>query len=177
LYDADLLHLSMCAPEVVASGIDDIIVQTGRDSSLGWTVYGVTDLGMLDLRELIGGNSYTLQTQLNIKGFTFHTHALSDTRANGFLFINSELAALFTRHCGARFKPLSYTISVTGYNSKGNSRITHYIRLTLRINNRWFVRMPFCIALLRKHNIIIGYKWLKYFKINLIVIDRKLLWP
>jgi hypothetical protein len=68
-YDADL-HLSLCALEVVASGIDDIIVQTGRDSSLGWTVYGVTDLGLLDLRELIGGNSYTLQTQLNIKGFT-----------------------------------------------------------------------------------------------------------
>jgi hypothetical protein len=123
------------------------------------------------------GNLYTLQTQLNIKGFTFHTHALGDTRANGFLFINSELAALLTRHCGACSKPLPCAISVTGYNSKGNSRITHYIRLTLQINNRRFVRMPFCIAPLRKHNVIIGRKWLKYFKINLAVADRKLLWP
>jgi hypothetical protein len=37
--------------------------------------------------------------------------------------------------------------------------------------------MLFCIALLGKHNIIIGCKWLEYFKINLAVADRKLLWP
>jgi hypothetical protein len=37
--------------------------------------------------------------------------------------------------------------------------------------------MPFCIALLRKHNVIIGRKWLEYFKINLAVADRKLIWP
>jgi hypothetical protein len=53
----------------------------------------------------------------------------------------------------------------------------HYVRLTLQINNRWFVHMPFCIALLRGHNVIIGRKWLKYFKINLVVADHKLLWP
>jgi hypothetical protein len=39
------------------------------------------------------------------------------------------------------------------------------------------VRISFCIALLGKHNIIIGCKWLKYFKINLAVADRKLIWP
>jgi hypothetical protein len=111
---------------------------------------------LLDLRELIEGNSYTLQTQLNIKGFTFHTHALSDTEANGFLFINSELATLLTRHCGVCSKPLPCVISVIGYNGNGNFRITHYIRLTLQIDNRRFVRMPFCIALLGKHNVIIG---------------------
>jgi hypothetical protein len=37
--------------------------------------------------------------------------------------------------------------------------------------------MPFCIALLRKHNMIIGRKWFEYFKIDLAVADRKLLWP
>jgi hypothetical protein len=37
--------------------------------------------------------------------------------------------------------------------------------------------MPFCIVLLKKHNIIIGHKWLKYFKIDLAVADHKLLWP
>jgi hypothetical protein len=37
--------------------------------------------------------------------------------------------------------------------------------------------MPFCIAPLGKHDVIIGRKWLKYFKIELAVTDRKLLWP
>ena len=125
----------------------------------------------------MGGNSYTLQTQLNIKGFTFYTRALGDTGANGFLFINSELATLLIRHCGARSKPLPRAISVTGYDGKSNSRITHYVRLTLQIDNRRFVRMPFCIAPLGKHDVIIGRKWFGYFKIDLAIADRKLLWP
>jgi hypothetical protein len=37
--------------------------------------------------------------------------------------------------------------------------------------------MPFCIAPLGKHDVIIGCKWFKYFKIDLAVADRKLLWP
>jgi hypothetical protein len=37
--------------------------------------------------------------------------------------------------------------------------------------------MLFCIALLRKHNVIIGRKWLEYFKIDLAVANRKLIWP
>ena len=60
---------------------------------------------------------------------------LSDTRANGFLFINSELTTLLIHHCGARLKPLRYIILVIGYNGKNNLRIMYYIHLTLQINN------------------------------------------
>ena len=125
----------------------------------------------------MGGNSYTLQTQINIKGFTFYTRSLGDTGANGFLFINTELATLLIRHCGARSKPLPRAISIIGYNGKGDSKITHYVRLTLQIDNRRFVRMPFCIASLGKHDVIIGRKWFEYFKIDLAIANCKLLWP
>ena len=77
------------------------------------------------------GNSYTLLTQLNIKGYTFHTRAFGDTKVNGFLFINTELTTLLIRHCGARSKPLSCAVSVTGYDGQESSKITHYMRLTL----------------------------------------------
>ena len=125
----------------------------------------------------MGGNSYTLLTQLNIKGYTFHTRALGDTGANGFLFINTELATLLIRHCGARSKPLSCAVSVTGYDGQGSYKITHYMRLTLQIDNRRFVRMPFCITPLGTHDVIIGRKWFVYFRINLAIMDRKLIWP
>ena len=140
-------------------------------------MYSVTDLGSLDLRELMGGSLYTLPSQLNIKGYTFHTCALGDTGANGFLFINTELATLLIRYCGARSKPLPCEISVTGYDGRSYSKITYYIRLTLQIDNRRFVRMPFCIVPLGNHDVIIGRKWFTYFRVNLVVVDRKLLWP
>ena len=104
------------------------------------------------------GNSYTLLTQLNIKGYTFHTRAFDNTRANGFLFINTELATLLIRYCGACSKPLSCAVLVTGYDGQGSSKITYYMRLTLQIDNRRFVRMPFCIAPLETHDVIIGRK-------------------
>ena len=88
----------------------------------------------------------------------FYTYTLYDTGANGFLFINTELATLLIRHCGARSKPLPRAISVTGYNGQGYSKITHYVHLTLQIDNRCFVRMPFCIAPLGTHDAIIGRK-------------------
>ena len=51
------------------------------------------------------------------------------------------------------------------------------MRLTLQIDNRRFVRMPFCIAPLGTHDVIIGRKWFAYFRINLAITDRKLIWP
>jgi hypothetical protein len=36
--------------------------------------------------------------------------------------------------------------------------------------------MPFCIAPLRNHDVIISRKWFEYFKVNLAIADRKLLW-
>ena len=80
-------------------------------------MYSVIDIGSLDLRELIGGNSYTFPTQLNIKGYMFYTHALYDIRVNSFLFINTELTTLLIRHYSACSKPLPYIILVTDYNS------------------------------------------------------------
>ena len=61
--------------------------------------------------------------------------ALSNTRANSFLFINLELTTLLICHCGVCLKPLLHIILVTGYNGKNDLRITHYVHLTLQINN------------------------------------------
>ena len=56
---------------------------------------------------------------------------LGNTKANGFLFINSELAILLICHCSAHSKPLPCAILIIGYNNKGKSSIMHYMRLTL----------------------------------------------
>jgi hypothetical protein len=130
----------------------------GKGSRLRWTVYSITNISSLDLRRLIGGNSYTLSTQLNIKSYTFHIYALGNTRANSFLFINTKLATLLIRHCDARSKPLPYIVLVTSYDGQRSSKIIYYIRLILQINNRRFVRIPFCITPLRIYNVIIGRK-------------------
>ena len=98
-----------------------------------------------------------------------------DYRANSFLFINIELTTLLIYHYSAYSKPLPYVILVTGYNSQGYSKIIYYVRLTLQINNRHFVYMPFYIIPLRTYNVIIGCKQFAYFRINLIVTDYKLL--
>jgi hypothetical protein len=63
--------------------------------------------------------------------FTFYTYAFSNTKVNGFFFINLELTSLLIRYYNARSKPLPYAILITSYNSKSNIRVIYYIRLTL----------------------------------------------
>jgi len=106
----------------------------------------------------MGEDLYTLQTQINVKSYTFYTQSLGNTGANSFLFINLELATLLIRYCSAYSKSLPYAISIVEYNKKGDFKITHYVHLMLQIDNCWFIHMPFCIAPLGKYNIIIGRK-------------------
>ena len=61
----------------------------------------------------------------------FYTYTLCDIRANGFLFINTELTTLLIYYYSTCSKPFPYIISVTSYDGQGYSKVTHYIRLIL----------------------------------------------
>ena len=61
----------------------------------------------------------------------FYIYTLYNIRANGFLFINTELITLLICYYNGYFKPLPYIILITGYNSQGYSKIIYYIHLIL----------------------------------------------
>jgi predicted aspartyl protease len=132
---------------------------------------------LLDLTKLVGGDAFDVPCTLIKKGYSYQTHTLVDTGANGFSFIDAALADQLIRHCGASARPMPRSIPVTGFNGTAQASITSYIRLTFQIDGRRFLRLPFCIVPLGQHDLILGRTFFSYFHVNLDVQERRLLWP
>lgn len=135
------------------------------------------EIGSLDLSRLMGGQALEVPCMLAKNGSAFRTLTLIDTGANGFLFIDTALADSLIRHFNVTKIPLPQEVPITGYDGQRGTACTHYLRMTFIINGRRFVREPFLIAPLGRHDIILGRKWMSHYHVNPEVRLRKLIWP
>lgn len=131
----------------------------------------------VDLSQLLGGKAFDLPCSIIINGFSFDTCSLVDTGANGFLFIHSALVALLAQHCSATIHRFPKSIPVKGFNGQEATPITKWISLSFQIDRRRFLRIPFLVADIGRHDIIVGRKWLDYYNVDLGIRSRRLLWP
>ena len=137
------------------------------------------ELCKLDLQELLGrdSESFTVATSIVKNGHSVALKALIDTGANGFAFINTDLAILIAQHFGIRTIPLETECSVRGYNGKSETPITHAMLLNLIVDGRRQLDIPMLIVELGQHDIILGRKWLAEFRILTDCGKKRLIWP
>ena len=64
---------------------------------------------------------------LSTNRYCVTSSALVDTRANGFIFINTLFAYNITKLLGLKAQWLPYTIRTKGYNRKVGEQITYYL--------------------------------------------------
>jgi hypothetical protein len=102
---------------------------------------------------------------LSTNGYRVTSSALVDTRANGFVFINTLFAYDIAKLLGLKAQRLPYTIGTKGYDGKAGERITHYLRLHITVDGRRQYNIPLLILDLGSHDLILGRKWLAYFDI------------
>lgn len=69
------------------------------------------------------------------------------------------------------------SIPVISFNGKHGTPITQWITLSLQIDRRRLLQLPFMITDLGRHDLILGRKWMEYFHIDLAIRDRRLVWP
>jgi hypothetical protein len=119
----------------------------------------------------------TIPCSLSCNGYLVNVSSLTNSGANGFAFINTLLAIDITTFFNLKFQHLSKPISIKGYNSKLGTRITHFLRMYLTINQRRQYNIPLLILELGSHNLILGRKWLEYFDLLLDIRNRRLIWP
>ena len=145
----------------------------GKDSLLGY----VFDQSLIDLSQLVGGDSFTTPCTLSLNGIGVTTQALCDTGANGFLFINTLLATALCSLLGAEITLLDKQIPIKGFDGQASSPVTQAIFLNLAIDGRRQLQAPFLIIDIGGHDMIIGRKWFSYFNIHLDSRKQSLLWP
>jgi hypothetical protein len=137
----------------------------------------VFDQSLIDLSQLVGGDSFTTPCTLSLNGIGVTTLALCDTRANGFLFINTLLATSLSSLLGAEITLLDKPIPLKGFDGQASSPVTQAIFLNLAIDGRRQLQAPFLMIDIGGHDMIIGRKWFSYFDIHLDSRKQRLLWP
>ena len=85
---------------------------------------------------MLKGNSFTFLYTINSNKLRIKTRILINIKVNGYIFINTEFAALATRFLNTKTQRLFILYNIQGFNSKIVQLITDYIKLTLLINKR-----------------------------------------
>src|SRR5450432_1896332 len=146
----------------------------GKDSFLG--KFGV-DLLEIDLRQLISRSHLTVLCTLSNNGYSIKMHALADSGANGFVFIDTACAVDIAKFLNLKAQRLSSSIKVKGYDGKASNSVTHVLRLHLTIDGRRQYNLPLLILDLGSHDLILGRKWFDYFNVLIDCRQRCLQWP
>jgi hypothetical protein len=125
----------------------------------------------------MGGPYLTIPCSLSCNGYLVNVSSLTDSGANGFAFINTLLAIDIATFFNLKFQRLPKPIGIKGYNGKLGTRITHFLRIHLTIDQRRQYNIPLLILELGSYNLILGCKWLEYFDLLLDIRNRRLIWP
>jgi hypothetical protein len=107
---------------------------------------------------LIGGRHFTVLCTISYNGFRIDLHALANTRANGFAFINTVCAINIAKFLNIKATQLEEPIVVKGFDSKREHTTTYILTLHLSIDGRCLTDIPFLILDLGNHNLILRLK-------------------
>ena len=129
------------------------------------------------MSQLVGGPHLTVPCTLSYNGYAVQLHALADSGANGFVFINTSCAIDIAKFLNLKVKRLPEPINVKGYNGQAGKAITHILQLHLTVDGRRQYHLPLLILDLGSHDLILGRKWFAYFNILIDAARNCLHWP
>jgi predicted aspartyl protease len=119
----------------------------------------------------------TFPVQLACNGRSVSVTALGDTGANGFIFIDTNLALILCKSLGLRTIRLPHECPVQGFNGRPGSPITHAVVLTLLIDGRTQRQIPMLVVDLGRHDVILGRMWFEQFNTLPDCRNRRIVWP
>jgi hypothetical protein len=94
---------------------------------------------------LLKGDSFTFLYIISSNKLRIKTYTLTNTKVNGYAFINTEFVALATRFLNTKLQRLLILCNIQGFDSKIAQPITDYIKLTLLINKRQ-IKVPMLVV-------------------------------
>lgn len=132
----------------------------------------------LNLKKLLGSqNHLVFNLQLVHNGYSVSIRALGDTGADGFIFLDTNLAILMGQRFGAKTVRLPQECPVEGFDGKPAKPITHAMILNLIIDGRMQKQTPMLIADLGRHDLILGRMWFEKYGALIDCKYRRLIWP
>jgi hypothetical protein len=110
-------------------------------------------------------------------GYAVTLHALADSGANGFVFLDTLCAIDIAKFLNIKAERLPQPINVKGYDGKTGNAITHILRLYLTVDGRRQYNIPLLILDLGSHDCILGRQWFVFLDVLIDARRRRLHWP
>ena len=126
----------------------------GRDSTLGYII----SLQEIDLSWLIDENHFIVPCIILYSRYKIDLDALTNTRANGFAFINTIYTIDIAKFLNIKATWLEKPITIKGFDGKYRKAIIYILILYLSLDRQQQTNISFCILDLGNHNIILGLK-------------------
>ena len=82
----------------------------------------------------MGGRHFTIPYTISRNRYGIDLHALTNTKANGFAFINIACAINTAKFLNIKAIPLKEPIAVKGFDGKWGHTVTYILTLYLSIN-------------------------------------------
>lgn len=130
----------------------------------------------VDLSQLLGRKSFTVQCTLSRNRCGVNTTALANSGANAFALLNTRCAKKISEFLNTLAETLEKPVLVKGYNRQTGKPITSILQIHLQVNKQQQYNMPFLVTDLGNHNVILGCKWLAYLNLWLDVQNQQLIW-
>jgi hypothetical protein len=119
----------------------------------------------------------TILCTLSKNRYSVDTYTLADSRANGFVFINSSFTINIAKFFQLKAQRLPEPIYIKGYDRQSLKSVTHVLYLYLIVDGRRLPNLPLLILDLGTHNLILGQKWFDYLNVLVNCRNRCLEWP
>jgi hypothetical protein len=84
----------------------------------------------------MGSKHFTIPCTISHNGYRIDLHALANTKANRFAFINTACAINTTKFLNIKATLLKEPILVKGFDGKQGHAVTHILTLHLSIDGR-----------------------------------------
>ena len=99
----------------------------------------------IDLSKLLGRQGFHVNSQLAYNRLSFSMITLADTRANGYLFMNTKKAIKLAQFHNIHTEWLKQLAKTKGFSRSEEPQITHTINMHFIVGGRWFLNQPFLI--------------------------------
>jgi hypothetical protein len=106
----------------------------------------------------MGRRHFTISYTILHNSYRINLHALTNTRANRFTFIDTAYAIDTAKFLNIKATKLKEPIAVKGFDGKQGYTVTYFLTLHLSINKQRQTNIPFCILDLGNYNIILRLK-------------------
>ena len=129
----------------------------------------------VNLSQLLSKKSFIILYTLFYNKCKVNTTTLANSKVNAFALFNTKYTKKISKFLNTFVKTLKKLVFVKRYNKQIKKLITLILQIYLQVNKQQQYYMSFLVINLENYNVILSYKQLAYFNLQLNIQNQQLI--